>query len=302
MTKNIYIQINGGVGKHISFTSLLPILKNKYENIYISSIYGDIFKSNPYVKEVNPKVDKTFYKDIILSDNTKIVLGDPYDYEPFLKKKIHVLEAWGNLCDIEINDGMSLKTELYMTENEKFTVDKVINELRRRTKDRFILIQLNGGQSPHNFDMNNEKEFTFFNEELRRFYPFDYYVELIKKLREVYPEYTIVRYGLINEQIPYEISNMVLTIQPAILYKNYYWISQYANHIICIDSSLQHMTAGIKPSVVIWGNTKPEHFGYSIHKNLQENNENTMSYFRPLGENNPNIIFPSPNKVIENLI
>ena len=302
MTKNIYIQINGGVGKNISFTSLLPLLKNKYENIYISSIYGDIFKGNPYVKEINPKVDKTFYKNIILSDNTKIVLGDPYDYEPFLKKKIHILEAWGNLCDIEINDGMSLKIELYITENEKFTVDKVINELRKRTKDKFILIQLNGGQSPHNFDMNNEKEFTFFNEELRRFYPFDYYIELVKKLKESYPEYTIVRYGLMNEPIPYEITNMVLTIQPAILYKNYYWISQYAKHVICIDSSLHHMTAGIKPSTVIWGNTKPEHFGYSIHKNLQEDNENTMSYFRPLGENNPNIIFPSPDKVMENLI
>lgn len=251
MTKNIYIQINGGVGKNISFTSLLPLLKNKYENIYISSIYGDIFKGNPYVKEINPKVDKTFYKNIILSDNTKIVLGDPYDYEPFLKKKIHILEAWGNLCDIEINDGMSLKIELYITENEKFTVDKVINELRKRTKDKFILIQLNGGQSPHNFDMNNEKEFTFFNEELRRFYPFDYYIELVKKLKESYPEYTIVRYGLMNEPIPYEITNMVLTIQPAILYKNYYWISQYAKHVICIDSSLHHMTAGIKPSTEI---------------------------------------------------
>jgi ADP-heptose:LPS heptosyltransferase len=302
MNKNIYIQITGGVGKHVSFTSLLPSLKNKYENIYISSIYGDIFKGNPYVKEVNPKVDKTFYKNIILSDNTKIVLGDLYDYEPFLKKKIHMLKAWGDLGEIEIDNPMNLKTELYMTEHEKFIVDKVINELRIKTKNKFIMIQLNGGQSPHNFDLNHEKEFTFFNEESKRYYPFDYYVELIKKLKENYPEYTIVRYGLINESIPNEISNMILNIQPAILYKNYYWISQYAKHVICIDSSLQHMTAGIKPSVVIWGNTKPEHFGYSIHKNLQEDNENTASYCRPLGENNHNIIFPSPNKIIENLI
>jgi ADP-heptose:LPS heptosyltransferase len=302
MNKNIYIQITGGVGKHVAFTCLLPLLKNKYENIYISCIYEDIFKGNPYVKEVNPKVDKTFYKNIILNDKTKIVLSDPYDSELFLKKKIHMLEAWGNLCEIEINNPMNLKTELYMTEREKFTVDKVINELRIKTKDKFIMIQLNGGQSPHNFDMNNEKEFTFFNEESKRFYPFDYYIELIKKLKQNYPEHAIIRYGLMNETIPNEISNLILTIQPAILYKNYYWISQYAKHVICIDSSLQHMTAGIKPSVVIWGNTKSEHFGYNIHKNLQENNEDTTSYCRPLGENNPNIKFPSPNKIMENLI
>ena len=302
MSNNLYIQVNGGVGKHVSFTSLLPILKNKYENIYISSIYGDIFKGNPYVNQVNPKINKAFYKNIILNDNTKIVLTDPYDYEPFLKKKIHVLQAWGDLCEIQIDKPMNLKTELYMIENEKFTIDKIVNELRRKTKDKFIMIQLNGGQSPHSFDLNNEKEFSFYNEESKRFYPFDYYIQLIKKLKNRFPEYTIVRYGLINEQVPYEISNNILTIQPAILYKNYYWISQYAKHVICIDSSLQHMTAGIKPSTVIWGNTKPEHFGYNIHKNLEEYNENTMSYCRPLGENSPNIKFPSPDKVMENLI
>jgi ADP-heptose:LPS heptosyltransferase len=302
MSNNLYIQINGGVGKHISFTSLLPILKNKYENIYISSIYGDVFKGNPYVNQINPKIDKTFYKNIILNDNTKIVLTDPYDYEPFLKKKIHVLQAIGDLCEIQVDKPMSLKTELYMTENEKFTVDKIVNELRKRTKDKFIMIQLNGGQSPHNFDMDNQKEFSFFNEEVRRFYPFDYYIELIKKLKEKYPEYAILRYGLMNEPMPYEISSTILNIQPAILYKNYYWISQYAKHVICIDSSLHHMTAGMKPSTVIWGSTKPEHFGYSIHKNLEENNENTICYFRQLGENSPNIKFPSPDKVMENLI
>ena len=29
---NILIQILGGVGKHVAFTSLLPFIKKKYEN------------------------------------------------------------------------------------------------------------------------------------------------------------------------------------------------------------------------------------------------------------------------------
>jgi hypothetical protein len=40
----------------------------------------------------------------------------------------------------------------------------------------------------------------------------------------------------------------------------------------------------------------------SREKNLEEYNENTMSYCRPLGENSPDIKFPSPDKVMENLI
>lgn len=91
---------------------------------------------------------------------------------------------------------------------------------------------------------------------------------------------------------------MVATMQPAVHYKNYYWLSKYAEHVICIDSSLQHMTAGIKPSIVIWGDTRPEHYGYSIHTNLTEKNEDTMSYCRPFGEYNQNIKFPNPEKVL----
>ena len=40
MEKNIIIQISGGVGKHIAFTSLIPLIHEKYENIYLITPYG----------------------------------------------------------------------------------------------------------------------------------------------------------------------------------------------------------------------------------------------------------------------
>jgi ADP-heptose:LPS heptosyltransferase len=298
MENNIIIQLSGGVGKHISFTSIIPLLKEKYENIYIITPYPDLYFGNPNITSINPIMDKNFYKNVVLKDSTKIVMADPYDHQSFIKKQKHLLEIWGELCDIKIQKPMELKTEIFMNENEKFTVDKIINEIRESTKNKYILIQLNGGQSPHNFEQNGTQEFSFFNEGSKRHYPFDYYVELIKKIKDMYPEHTILRYGLMNEPIPYEIGKMVATMQPAVHYKNYYWLSKYASHIICIDSSLQHMTAGVKSSIVIWGDTKPEHFGYSIHRNLIEKNDDTMSYCRPFGESNQKIIFPSPEKVL----
>jgi hypothetical protein len=296
--ENIIIQLSGGVGKHVSFTSLLPLLKEKYDNIYLITPYGDLFFGNPYITKINPIMDRSFYRDVILKDSTRIVMTDPYDHQSFIKKEKHLLGVWGELCGLQIKDPMNLKTEIYMDENEKFTVDKVVNEIRESTKDKFIMIQLNGGQSPHNFEQNHGTEFSFFNEGSKRHYPFDYYVTLIKNLKESFPEHTIIRYGLINEPIPYEVGKMVATMQPAVHYKNYYWLAQYADHVICIDSSLQHMTAGIKKSVVIWGDTRPEHFGYSIHRNLIEKNDDTMSYCRPFGESNQKVIFPSPEKVL----
>ena len=296
--ENIIIQLSGGVGKHISFTSLIPLIKQKYDRIYITTPYPDLFFGNPYITKINPIMDRSFYKDVVLKDSTRIVMTDPYDEQSFIKKEKHLLDVWGELCGLKIDKPMNLKTEIYMDESEKFTVDKVVNEIRESTKDKFILIQLNGGQSPHNFEQNGTNEFSFFNEGSKRHYPFDYYIELIKKLKQHFPEHTIIRYGLMNEPIPYEIGKMVATMQPAVHYKNYYWLSKHADHIICIDSSLQHMTAGVKKSVVIWGDTKPQHFGYSLHHNLFEDNEDTMSYCRPFGESNQKVIFPNPEKVL----
>jgi ADP-heptose:LPS heptosyltransferase len=301
MENNIIIQLNGGVGKHVAFTSLLPLIKEKYQNIYITTPYADLYFGNPYITKINPQLDKNFYKNIILKDSTKIVMTDPYDVQSFIKKEKHLLEVWGEMCGIEVKNGMDLKPEIFMNENEKFSVDKIVNEIKNSTNSKYILIQLNGGQSPHDFDKNGNQEFSFFNENSKRHYPFDYYVQLIKKLKDRFPEHTILRYGLMNELVPNEVSKMVATMQPAVHYKNYYWLAQYADYIICIDSSLQHMTAGIKPSVVIWGDTKPEHFGYSIHRNLIEKNEDTMAYCRPFGESNQDVKFPSPEKVLYQL-
>lgn len=298
---DIFIQISGGVGKNISFTSLLPILKKKYDNIHIATPYPDLFSGNPYITNINQQITKDIYRNIFLKDSTKIVMMDPYDHQDFIKKKRHILEVWAEMCEIKIENGMDLKTEIYMHENEKFTVDKIVNEIRETTKDRFIMIQLNGGQSPIHFEQKGNEEFSFFNESSKRYYPFDYYVELIKKIKDLYPDYTILRYGLSNEPIPYEIGKIIATIKPAVHYKNYYWLAKYAKHIICIDSSLQHLTAGVKKSIVIWGDTRPEHFGYNQHINLVEKNENTISYCRPFGENNKEVLFPNPDKIIYNL-
>jgi len=300
--KNIFILIGGGLGKHISFTALLPHLKETYDNIYVSAPYSEIFSGNPYITKINPKTDKDFYHNVLLKDSTKIVISDPYEQQSFIKKEKHILEVWADMCDIKIDNAMNLKPELYMSENEKFVIDKDLNMFKDFTKNKFILVQLSGGQSPKDFEQHGNQEFQYYNEKYKRHYPFDYYVELITKIKDLYPDHLIIKYGLINEPIPYEINKMVVTIKPNLYYKSYHWIAKQARHIICIDSSLQHITVGKKESIVVWGETRPEHFGYSFHKNIIEKNENTISYFKPFGEINENVIFPKPEKILYYLI
>lgn len=298
--KRLVIGLSGGIGKHVAFTALLPKLKETYEEIYIGTPYANIFTGNPYVKKINIFMNGEFYKNIMRHDSTRLVAADPYDHEDFVKKKIHLLEAWADLCGIKIGSGADLTTELYLTESEKYNVDRAKHEVTKISKDKYILIQLNGGQSPLNYQEGNTQQFDFSKEGTVRFYPFDYYIELVKFLKKKYPGHTIIRYGLNNEPIPLDIEQDVFTLaMPLGDFKTYHALAKKAAAIVCIDSSLHHITAGVKRSVVIWGQTDPAHFGYSYHKNLRQETRDSYAYFRPFGDPYESTMFPSPEEVIE---
>lgn len=296
---NLVITISGGLGKQTSFSALLPALKKKYKKIYLASSYPASFIGNDNVTVLNPEFNSSFYRDLIQNKETKIVTVDPYDTEKFIKKKIHLLNCWAEMCDISV-DGMNLTTELFhKTESEKYGLDSFLYALKNQTNNKFILIQMNGGQSPHFFDENNgQTPFSFAEESIKRFYPFNYYERLIKNLIKKYPEYSIVRFGLPNEPLPSSVQNDVITFQPT-LYKYYREAAKIAHKVVCIDSSLQHIISGAKPAVVIWGETAPEHFGYNYHTNLRVEKEDTQPYFRLLGQQEDREIkFPTPEEVM----
>lgn len=296
---SLIISISGGLGKQTAFTSLLPALKKKYENIYLFSSYPSSFVGNDNIKKLNPELNSSFYRELIHDKETKIVISDPYDIEKFIKKKIHLLNCWAEICDISVN-GMNLTTELfYKTESEKYGLDSFLHAIKKESNNKFILIQMNGGQSPHSFDESNgQTPFSFVEEPVKRFYPFDYYEELIINLIKKYPGYSIVRFGLPNEPVPSSVQDKVITFQ-ATLYKYYREVAKIAHKVVCIDSSLHHIISGAKPAVVIWGETAPEHFGYNYHTNLRVEQEDTQPYFRLLGEDkDKKIKFPTPEEVM----
>ena len=66
---------------------------------------------------------------------------------------------------------------LTLLPNEVFSMLQAsgLNTCPNNSNKKIVLIQLNGGQSPHNFEQNGTNEFSFFNEGSKRHYPFDYY-------------------------------------------------------------------------------------------------------------------------------
>lgn len=309
MKKNLVVNIEGGVGKQILFTSLFPYIQKAYSNVWIYTPYPEVFEGLNGISGINVFMDSSFYKTKVLSDDTTIVWGDPYDHPLWLQHKAHLVEVWAEMLGIrhllpsrEDKKGIGIPPTLNLTSQEKYSWTSAWPSIREASEEKFILVQLQGGQSPIDWEDNG----SFLDgDSLYRTYPYDLYVELIQRLREAYPDYIIFRYGLPNEPIPMEVEEDVLSIEPPLPYKVYTEMIQRAHKVICIDSSLQHIAAAANtPAYVIWGETKPYAQGHELHTNIyreEENSKPCRSFCRPLGDDQAaetSVVFPTPAEVM----
>jgi hypothetical protein len=136
----------------------------------------------------------------------------------------------------------------------------------------FIIVQLTGGQSPLN--SNLDKKFVLQGQKKN-------YIQaqkLINNIHEKYPDLKILNYSLPNEN---QLEN---TIQISAPYLFYVALLKKAKTFIAIDSSLNHMSAVAgKKGVVLWMGTSSIHFGYKHNINLsnKECNLNDLHCSRP---------------------
>lgn len=281
--KKVLISVEGGLGKHIMFTALTKGLKDKYDEVNVVSPYPDIMAACKYI-------DKSFQSgmadltELVYSDDCDIFSSNPYNHQDFIKKKLHILEAWAEQLNIlTIKDRPVINTDL-IDKNIKIETDKIISDLG----DKYIVVQFCGGQSPIGNGVGEYKEVL-----KRNYYDAQ---ELVNLIKEKYPEHKILNYSLPNE---YGLNHSVKLQAPYIFYFN---ILKSADKIVCIDSSLQHMAAAVnKEAIVLWGETRPEHFGWKIHKNIVKDKQKGSPYFVALGPSIMNIEFENPKKIIDKI-
>lgn len=299
--RDIFIQVNGGLGKCVAFTALLPKLREAYRTVHVRTAWPSVLEGHTddqvklvYVDDTN----REMYSDILYSENTKLVLTDPYDTEDFIRRKAHLLDVWSRLCGIDTP--AVYEPALHIPEHQAYEFDAIVSRVLQSVggEQNFILVQLTGGQpqpSEGLYDPSGglQRSLTFFS-----------YIALINALKEKYPDKTILRYAHPNEVLPTPIANDVHTVQPGIPWKAYYILAHSAYTIVSIDSSLQHIAAAAKrPATVIWRQTSPEHFGYDLHDNLQAENptKNMLAYSRLLGVDSQQAATPAVSEIIQSV-
>ena len=177
----------------------------------------------------------------------------------------------------------------------------------------FVIMQFSGGQSPLvNVPVETRKDkdgkdvqvqawdkvpYNYQDEPLKRHYPIELAKEFVEKFQKAHPKTAVVLYQLPNE--PYNFANTFRFILPYVVYYDMVKLPECVG-TVSIDSSLQHLVAGVTRSVVIWAHSKPENFGYSYNKNIEQKcRTDDLLYFSALGPSGAKVSYISPDDLLK---
>lgn len=308
--KNIYINSQGGLGFNLALSHIVKEFKQIYDKVCILSPYFDVFEANPYVDYVyKPNEIRDFIFDA-KHDDAKLICERMYDTEDFIYKKLSYADAWRKSAGLEVKnnkEGSDTTSELKPLEkypNIQNYVDMILQSVSNSKKKDFVIMQFEGGQSPLvevPRDNEGNADWTkvptsYDNEPLKRHYPFEKAQQFINLFTKSHPDTAIILYQLPNE---HKYENTLSFEAP---YLTYYELAKNSmcKGTVSIDSSLQHLVAGVTKSVVIWGHSLPLSFGYNYNKNIvQRCNRDDILYFSALGPSGARIDYIEPKELLK---
>jgi hypothetical protein len=266
--------VEGGLGKHVMFTSIIPDLvkSTKHKKINIISAYKDVFFNNELV-ENSWSFDDYHVSKEKLQDNIKFIKNyEPYKGTFSLRDDLHLVQDWadgmgskygGNLPSMNPNDDMKEKAQ----------------SLAKAIKDdgkEIVIVQFSGGQPPIGFEPKSQYQNN--PQQQQRNYPYVMARHLMQKLKAEYPNIHFVDFTLPNENPGFPEAERI-----EMPYVCYHELLKHSLTFISIDSSLAHMGAAAnKKGIVIWGGTKSNKFGWGLHDNITNYHpDNKFNEFDP---------------------
>jgi len=275
--------VEGGVGKCIAFSSLIPKLVEKNNaKIRIFTPYPDVFANNPEVEWVLDQ-NTVNWNHQYIQESDEIVYVEPYKSN-YIKGEQHLIEAYANLLGVTL-DG---------TEQPKMYTDHLSENVKTAFKeaeisDKYMLVQFSGGQSPLGWENNAHYQSIDAGRNYHAFLA----QKLIDMLYAEYPDTTIINFSLPNE--PHYENTIKLQLPFAVWHE----ALKGAQGFISIDSSLQHLSASAGlTGVVLWGSTRFNQLGYKHNTNMNYYMKDTWDE-KQFNAHNPMNLMVEPERVME---
>lgn len=316
--KEFYINVQGGTGLNICLASIITAIKKEFPDDYkffVCSPYFDVFESCPAVDCVyKPQELKDMIYDAKANDGV-IVNQRLYDTNAFIYKLATYETAWCDFFGIKADfvgtdgQGMNVTSVLEPEKKYPFLLQQVAEVKKSLKNKKFILVQWHGGQSPLvqvPADKNGQPDwskvpYNYDNEPLKRHYPIEKANEFINLFKQEHPDIEVIEYSLPNEP---HCNNTIKFVAP---YLAYYLLAKDKDCVgaVTIDSSLQHLIAGVTKNVVIWGHSinasndgttiYQNPFGYRYNKNIvQRCRRDDILFFSALGPSGAKITYIEP--------
>lgn len=298
--KSIYVNVKMGLGGNIALARFIQSVDTKKYNFYVCSPYYDVFKAAkiPYYR---PECIKDWLFDARDDEDSLIVEHRLYDMDGFIRKKQDYFEAWRTLCNIPEEDCDREKyNHLEMDCVGAFPdLGNIVSGILSKIKDKYILIQNCGSQSPLDTLPEggwNKKPYDTEHEPLKRVYKKELAQKWVNLFKQSNPDVAIIQYALPNEELLDGCEHYTI---PYLCYKELAK-SDRCLGAFCIDSSLQHLITGDCKVMVLWGHSLPEHFGYNCNKNIiQKCRRDDILYFTELGPSGAKVQYADPAYLVE---
>lgn len=312
MKKQFAVSVIGGLGLNIAFSSFITEYSDEADFSVITGYY-DVFEANEKVKQVyKPNEVRDFTFDA-RDNNAEIINIRLYDMSDFIYKKLDYTQAWCKLLGLRYRK-KSVKSILNPIPKYPYIekqVQDVLNKLEQY--EDFIIVQFTGGQSPlvqvpvedREVDGKIQKvqawdkvPYDYENEPLKRHYPTEKAQKFVELYHEKHPNTAIIAYQLPNE--PKVQNDCVFSF--VLPYLAYYELAknEKCTGVVAIDSSLQHLVAGITKSVVLFAHTLPTHFGYEYNHNIiQKCRRDDILYFTALGPSGAKVTYIEPDALVK---
>lgn len=245
--KYVIWHIQGGLGKNVAATALIPSIKETYPDRKLIMIvsWPEIFLNNPLIDRVYQLGQAPyFFQDYVENKDVIIFRHEPYHQTGHINMTKHLVENW---CDL-----MGLK---YTGQQPKIHLNYVQQQLIGLwTREKPIMVlQTNGGPG-------DDKSLSY---SWTRDMPQEVAQTIVNKYKDQYHIIQITRsngYVLGNvERFDKKLSNIEL-----------FAVLGAAKKLILIDSCLQHAAASFNiKATVLWIGTSPTVFGYKLHNNIK---------------------------------
>ena len=245
--KYVIWHIQGGLGKNVAATALIPSIKETYPDRKLIMIvsWPEIFLNNPLIDRVYQIGQAPyFFQDYVENKDVIIFRHEPYHQTGHINMTKHLVENW---CDL-----MGLK---YTGQQPKIHLNYVQQQLIGLwTREKPIMVlQTNGGPG-------DDKSLSY---SWTRDMPQEVAQTIVNKYKDQYHIIQITRsngYVLGNvERFDKKLSNIEL-----------FAVLGAAKKLILIDSCLQHAAASFNiKATVLWIGTSPTVFGYKLHNNIK---------------------------------